>query len=164
MIWYKFRKFIKFLHEWIHTVSILQRMGARWNFHVFEKPPFAYFSNTYFGWKTAPYFFDALYKRTFYLQSWLQWGPYMLANSIIAGTKYLCNVESNTDHLCLQFPSTGTKYACNNGNRPRRTWLWFLDESILNVCNHIWSLLEKIASIYGSFWNWYCRDIWSSFL
>ena len=38
----------------------------------------------------------------------------MDAISVSNGTKYACNLKSETDHLYLQYLSIGTIYACNH--------------------------------------------------
>ena len=45
----------------------------------------------------------------------------------INGINSACNLDLTRDFICNLFK--GTLYACNIENRPKVTWLWFLDES-----------------------------------
>ena len=88
------------------------------------------------------------------LQCWLQWGPKMLAISVLKGTKYACNLKSKSGHLCLQSFSNRTKYACNNRNFIFTRFFQSRD---------VRSILD-IASIYGPSCIWNCKHVKSHLL
>ena len=80
----------------------------------------------------------------------------MYAIWVSKGTKYACNLKSKTDHICLQFLSTGTKYVCKHWNlfscdlSRNHSRLALGQFSLLQAylvpvernCKHIWSVLD----------------------
>ena len=75
------------------------------------------------------------------------WGPIFLRSRIRNGL-YMLAIYSNRDNKLL----LAILYACNVKNRPRVTWLWFLDESRENK-------FSIIASILGPLRIWDSRYI-----
>ena len=75
------------------------------------------------------------------LQLWKQRGPNMDAILVSKGTKYACNLKSESDYICLQFLSIGTKYACNVRaivQESRNYDFWTsLAQTLLGDCKHI---------------------------
>ena len=87
-----------------------------------------------------------------WLQSKLRWGPNMIAILITNGTKYDCNDNHNGDHIWLQSVPIKTK-------KTAIMFTWLKHE--FRDCNHIWSLMERIAIIYGVNCD-NCIHIWFS--
>ena len=71
----------------------------------------------------------------------------MLEIMIIMGTRYAYNLKSESDHICLQFLSKGTKYSCNHQNfvivrLVQKSQLLILQPYLVSIerdCKHIWS-------------------------
>ena len=84
----------------------------------------------------------------------------MIALLARKGTKYACNLDSESDHIGLQTFSKRTKYDCNLENLSLDYNFWTnLAKYNFDDCIHIWSFLKGIAIIYGPFQN--CNHIWS---
>ena len=100
----------------------------------------------------------------------------MIATLVRKGTKYDCNLNSESDHIWLESLLIRTKYDCNVENCPRVTLLWFLNESRENkfsIIAIIFGPFSKrlqsymvrfelvITNIFGPFCGQGCNHIWS---